>query len=242
MDEKSGKRPAGGQTRTLSTVPSRITGTELENALVAAILGDSALSISVAPWGRSTRRGEAMTDLLDRLYREHRVLARVLDLFDDLLDRFHEGGEPDYELMSEMLEYMETYSDQVHHPSEEDIFDRLRARTNEVYPVLDLLTKQHVQLGQMNKRFRQSLEGIMHEEVLRRDEVEVQGRQLVKTLREHLNLEETDAFPLARERLSVSDWEELGVEAPSEEDPLLGDAGQARFRALFQHLSEQTQD
>ena len=45
-----------------------------------------------------------MTELLDRLNREHRALAQVLDLFDDLLDGFHEGKEPDYELMCEMLE------------------------------------------------------------------------------------------------------------------------------------------
>ncbi|MCG6860111.1 MAG: hemerythrin domain-containing protein [Chromatiaceae bacterium] len=180
-----------------------------------------------------------MTELLDRLNREHRALSRVLDLFDDLLDGFHEGREPDYELLCEMLEYMESYSDQVHHPSEEDIFDRLRARTNESYPVLDLLTKQHQLLGQMNKRFRRSLEGIVHEEVLRRDEVEVQGRELVKTLREHLDLEETEAFPLARERLSASDWDELRPEASSMEDPLLGSTQQERFRSLFRHLAEQ---
>jgi len=179
-----------------------------------------------------------MTDLLDRLNREHKALTHVLDLFDDLLDQFHEGGTPDYELMCEMLEYMDTYSDQVHHPSEEDIFDRLRARTNESFPVLDLLTKQHQVIGQMNRRFRQSLDGIVHEEVLRRDEVETQGRELVKTLREHLELEETDAFPLARERLSASDWDELLADTPGDQDPLLSGAQQERFRSLFRHLTE----
>jgi hemerythrin-like domain-containing protein len=183
-----------------------------------------------------------MTDLLDRLNRDHRALTRVLDLFDDLLDQFHAGSALDYELMCEMLEYIGSYSDQVHHPSEEDIFDRLRARTNEGFPLLDLLTKQHLQLSQMNKRFRQSLEGIMSEEVLRRDDVEVQGRELVKTLREHLELEETEAFPLARERLSESDWDRLLVEVPSDEDPLFGDSDHERFRSLFRHLLEQEQD
>ena len=180
-----------------------------------------------------------MTELLDRLNREHRVLAQVLDLFDNLLDRFHEGSEPDYELMCEMLEYMESYSDQVHHPSEEDIFDRLRAHSNQNLPVLNLLTEQHQLISRINKRFRQSLEGIVQEEVLRRDEVEVQGRELVKTLREHLDLEETEAFPLARERLSRDDWDELLQVAPGDADSLFGEATRARFQTLFRHLSEQ---
>jgi len=182
-----------------------------------------------------------MTQLLDRLNRDHRHLSRLLSLFDDLLDRFHEGDEPDFDLMSEMLEYMESYADQVHHPSEELIFDRLRARTNETYPMLDVLTKQHVLLGQMNKRFRQSLEGIMHEEVLRRDEVEVQGREYVKVLREHLSMEEAEAFPLARERLAPSDWDALMEAVPCTDDPVFGDADPARFRTLFQHLMAQAQ-
>lgn len=182
-----------------------------------------------------------MTQLLDRLNRDHRYLSRLLNLFDDLLDRFHEGNEPDFDLMNEMLEYMESYADQVHHPSEELIFNRVRARTREAYPVLDVLTEQHLLLGQMNKRFRQSLEGIMHEEVLRRDEVEVQGREYVKVLREHLNMEEAEAFPLARERLAASDWEELMDEVPSTDDPLFGDVDPARFRTLFEHLMAQAQ-
>jgi len=175
-----------------------------------------------------------MAELLDRLIRDHKHLLRVLDLLDDLLDRFHASGEPDYELLCEMLEYMEEYTDQVHHPSEEDIFDRLRARGNEKYPVLDLLTNQHLRLSQLSKRFCQSLEGIVHEEVLRRDQVETQGRELVKTLREHLDLEEREAFPLAWERLSASDWDELLSAVSGEQDPL----GQRRFQSLLRHLAE----
>jgi len=179
-----------------------------------------------------------MAELLDRLIRDHKHLLRVLDLLDDLLDQFHAGGEPDYELLCELLEYMEDYADQIHHPSEEDIFDRLRARSNEKYPVLDLLSNQHLQLSQVNKRFRRSLEGIVHEEVLRRDQVEVQGRELVKTLREHLDLEERAAFPLARERLSASDWDALLSTASGEQDPLFGAAGQRRFQSLLRYLAD----
>ena len=180
-----------------------------------------------------------MTELLDRLNLEHKALVQVLDLFDDLLDRFHDGDEPDYELMCEMLEYLEIYSDQVHHPSEEDIFDRLRARSGRTEPVLDQLTEQHHAISEMNKRFRQSLEGIVHEEVLRRDEVEIQGRELVKTLRDHLDVEEKEAFPLARERLSASDWDELLSVTFGDPESLLGTAARSRFQALFRHLSEQ---
>ena len=69
-----------------------------------------------------------MPALLERLNQDHKHLALVLDLLDTLLDLFHEGQEPDYELICEMLEYMENYEDQVHHPSEDLIFERMKAR------------------------------------------------------------------------------------------------------------------
>jgi hemerythrin-like domain-containing protein len=182
-----------------------------------------------------------MPYLLDRLNQDHRHLARLLVLLKELLDRFHEGSEPDYELMCEMLEYMECYADQVHHPTEELIFQRMLGYGAEKKQVLDILTHQHALLSRMNKRFRQSLEGIVHEEVLLRQDVEHQGRELVDTLWEHLKLEEAEAFPYALERLSAADWEELTDAAPKFNDPVFGDYDPARFRTLFQHLMEQTQ-
>ncbi len=181
-----------------------------------------------------------MPQLLDRLAADHSHLTRLLNLFDALLDRFHEGSETDFELMCEMLEYMESYADNVHQPSEEVIFDRLRARGTG-HQVLDELTRQHLELPEMNRKFRRSLEGIVREEVLRRDEVEAQGRELLETLRAHLDLEETKAFDLMRENLTETDWEELLTAVPIGEDPLFGIDDRARFRALFQHLEEQAQ-
>jgi hemerythrin-like domain-containing protein len=181
-----------------------------------------------------------MNQLVDRLQEDHRHLTRLLDLLDKLLDMFHDGVEPDYELMCEMLEYMETYADQVHHPTEELIFDRMRRYGNQQRTVLDILTRQHEVLSEINKQFRQSLEGIVHEEVMRRDLVEAHGRELVETLRKHLDMEEAEAFPLARELLTEKDWQELGREASETIDPLFGARDKGRFRTLYQHLMNQT--
>ena len=177
-----------------------------------------------------------MTALLDRLAEDHRRLARLLALLEGLLDRFSSGEEPDYELMCELLEYMIDYADQVHHPSEDLIFERLLAQPGQGHDVLRRLMLQHEALAQLNRRFKESLEGIVHEEVLPRDEVEQQGRELVATLREHMRLEDQEAFPLAVEQLRPDDWSELESEAPSVEDPVFGQADPERFRAIYGQL------
>jgi hemerythrin-like domain-containing protein len=176
--------------------------------------------------------------LLDRLNLDHKHLARVLDLLDKLLDQFHDGREPDYELICEMLEYMESYEDQVHHPSEDLIFERMQARGKH-HPVLEVLMNQHRLLPELTRSFRRSLEGIVHEEVMRRDQVEAQGRELVRTMRNHLDMEESEAFPLAREALTEQDWQDLDAQASEVVDPVFGNRDPARFRSLYQYLMRQ---
>ncbi len=182
-----------------------------------------------------------MNPVMTRLDQDHVRLARLLDLLDGLLDRFHEGNEPDYDLISEMLEYMVSYADGVHHPTEDLIFRRVLEKGYEQRDVFEVLMHQHTLLGQMNRRFRQSLDGIVHEEVLRRDEVESQGRELVNTLREHMGLEDREAFPIARERLDQADWDAVDALAPRADDPVFGTPDPLRFQALYQHLAQQVQ-
>jgi hemerythrin-like domain-containing protein len=131
------------------------------------------------------------------------------------------------------------YADQVHHPSEDLIFARLLARPGQGHDVLRRLMRQHEALAQLNRRFRESLEGIVHEEVLRRDEVEQQGREVLATLREHMHLEDDEAFPIAAETLSEADWAEIEAEAPTVDDPVFGHADPERFRALYAQLKQE---
>jgi hemerythrin-like domain-containing protein len=177
-----------------------------------------------------------MNALLDRLAEDHRRLTQLLALLEGMLDRFSDGTEPDYELMCELMEYMVDYADQVHHPSEDLIFERLLAEPGLGHDVLRRLMLQHEALTTLNRRFRDSLEGIVHEEVLPRDEVEQQGRELVATLREHMRLEDQEAFPLAAELLSAADWAALDAAAPTALDPVFGQADPERFRALYAQL------
>lgn len=177
-----------------------------------------------------------MNLLLERLAHDHRRLAQLLSLLEGLLDQFRDGVEPDYELMCELMEYLTDYADQVHHPSEDRIFEHMLAQSGSGHPVFRQLMQQHHALGQLNRRFKETLEGIVHEEVVRRDEVERQGRELIAQLREHMRLEDEQAFPLAESSLSADTWAEILAATPTEQDPVFGQADPERFRALYKQL------
>lgn len=182
-----------------------------------------------------------MNAVMTRLGQDHARLARVLDLLDQLLDRFHEGHEPDYDLLCEMLEYMGSYADQIHHPTEDLIFRRALDKGVSNRDVFDVLMHQHGLVPQLNRRFHESLDAIIHEDVLLRDEVEAQGRELVDTLRTHMTMEDEEAFPIALERLDEADWDAVAAIAPTADDPLFVTPDPERFSALYAQLSRHAQ-
>lgn len=173
-----------------------------------------------------------MNPMLDRLAEDHRRLTRIMNLLEGLLDQFHGGGQPDFGLIAELMEYIVDFADQVHHPNEELIFARLQER-GAAAEVLRLLQRQHEGLALINRRFRAAVEGIMNEAVITREDLEQQGRAVIALQREHMRLEDEQAFPLALARLDADDWADLDARAPRVEDPVFGHADRERFRALY---------
>ena len=53
---------------------------------------------------------------------EHANYRRLLDLLRSETERFTAGGQPDYELMSDVVHYMTQYPDRFHHPREDVAF------------------------------------------------------------------------------------------------------------------------
>lgn len=181
-----------------------------------------------------------MQTIMTRLALDHARLTKLLDLLADLLDRFHEGDEPDFELMNEMIEYMQKYADVIHHPTEDLIFRRVLEKGEVQHDVFHVLMRQHAAITQVSQRFRESLESILKEEVQLREDVEANGRELVATMRSHLAMEDAEAFPIARARLTAEDWEAIAATAPNAEDPVFGSPDPVRFKALYHYLYEQT--
>ena len=178
-----------------------------------------------------------MHALLQQLNRDHHNLSVLLEVLERQLDDFHQGEEHDLDLMCELVDYIESYEDQVHHPTEDLIYERLKALTDDKRVAVETLEDQHRILADMTNKFQKSLDAIVHGGVVLRQEVEAQGRAMIKTVRQHMDLEEQEVFPLAATELGAEDWAEVEERAPKYNDPVFGDPDPARFRTLFAHLT-----
>ena len=181
-----------------------------------------------------------MSTVMRDLHEDHKNLSKLLDLLGGQIEIFHQGQQPDFDLMIDVMDYIENYSDVIHHPKEDLIYNAMRERSDLARDAIDRLLEEHKVLAESTKEFRQTLEGIMGDAVISRDTVEQRAAEFIDMLRRHLNIEEGQVFPLVGEVLS--DEELASIEAtlaggaPLFGDPLFGDTVDAHYHNLYQHI------
>lgn len=179
-----------------------------------------------------------MSQLLDKLHRDHVNLNHLLDLLSAQLDAFFAGSESDFDLKIEMLDYIESYAEQYHHPTEDTINNAAFAKPGmEAHQALhERVLREHEALLGMAKHFRETLEGVMQGTVLLRDEVETRGREFIALQRQHIDLEEQEIFPLLDQTLDDKEWARLEKKIPHMDDPVFHRQDYNRFRSLIDYL------
>ncbi len=175
-------------------------------------------------------------NILQKLKRDHVNLLRLLDLLKKELDAFCAGEESNFDLVIELLDYIEHYAERVHHPTEDLLFKMVLPDIQDGEKILLRLGREHGELIGMARRFRETLEGIVQGEVLTREEVDTRGREFLALQRQHVNLEEDEVFALLEANLTEQQLIELESLVPKEEDPVFTWQNYNRFRSLIDYL------
>ena len=167
---------------------------------------------------------------------EHRSLVAVLQglqfLVRDIRDR---GVEPDFDLFSLIVDYIEIFPEKLHHPKENDyLFKAVRTRTAEANAVLDELEREHARCDALIHSLRHALA-----------RYRVGGAQGFEAFAaavddyldfhwKHMRKEEDVVIPLAERVLTDSDWTTIDAAFKANDDPLFGPQPKQEFRTLFQ--------
>jgi hypothetical protein len=69
-----------------------------------------------------------MTRMIELLHGEHRDVEKLLNVLEDELKVFDRRERLDYEVIQAIISYFQDYPDCCHHPKEDMIFDKLKAR------------------------------------------------------------------------------------------------------------------
>jgi hemerythrin-like domain-containing protein len=81
---------------------------------------------------------------VDAIMHEHRSITAVISALEYLARDVAGGGEPDYEVLSVVLDYIEAFPNRLHHPKEDRyLFSALRLRSPAAGQLLDQLETEH---------------------------------------------------------------------------------------------------
>ncbi|QYZ66146.1 MAG: hypothetical protein HPY30_09175 [Gammaproteobacteria bacterium (ex Lamellibrachia satsuma)] len=179
-----------------------------------------------------------MHETLLKLYRDHVHFFKLMDIFEAELDRLKQGGMTSVDLITEVANYMRDYSDTIHHPIEDHLYQINLARTDDGREALEQLLVHHQAIMNMTREFRLAIEQLGKPDGLSIEEVEKLGRDYLDHQRSHMTFEEEKAFPLLAEQLGSDDFDYASGALPADQDPLLAPGLQERYPALHSHLQK----
>jgi hemerythrin-like domain-containing protein len=69
-----------------------------------------------------------MVEIIEILRQEHRNIEKLLRVMEQELSVFDRGERPDYEVFGAVIEFFKKYPDSCHHPKEDIIYGKFKAR------------------------------------------------------------------------------------------------------------------
>lgn len=179
-----------------------------------------------------------MLTALNIIRDEHRSIAAVLHGMQHLVRQMRErGAKIDPKVFRAMLYYLDTFSERIHHPKEDQyLFDPLRRRGAGPDALIAELERNHAEGGNVIRRVEQCL--IRYEEGGDKEFAEFAREidRFVEGYWEHMRKEEEHVFPLAEKLFTPDDWIALDRAFKAHADPLANDREEKDFRKLFSRI------
>jgi hemerythrin-like domain-containing protein len=167
---------------------------------------------------------------------EHRSLSAVIQSLQALArDARARRREPDYELFTLILDYIEGFSDRLHHPKEDEhLFAALRRRGAAGAEALDVLERDHARGDELTRDLRYLLSRCRVGGPAALEVFVAAVDEYVEFHWRHMRLEEDVVLPLAERTLTEAEWRPIDAAFQANEDPLFGRRPREEFRRLFQ--------
>ncbi len=176
--------------------------------------------------------------ILEELRQDHRNIAMMLDLLERETSRFYDGGEPDYELLHDIMQYMTVYPDTVHHPKEDRIYAELKAVRPDLSVGFARITVDHRSIAEQGIMLRDEFASIDSGTMVRRKTIVGDALRYVNMLRSHMQWEELDLFHRIEEM--IAEGHTIFDEANSAQiaDPVFGAEVEQQFGRLVQSIEQ----
>jgi hemerythrin-like domain-containing protein len=181
-----------------------------------------------------------MVNPIEAWHAEHVYFNQLLQLLQREMDVFHSTESPNYQLMLDIISYLREYSDQYHHPREDEAFRRLLRHCGDRELPIARLHQEHRVIAHAGETLRCLLEEAVNgDAMIKRAEIEVAAATYLVYYGNHIAREEEDVLPRAAQHLGAADWQAVRDAAPGGRDPLSGPHPDERFHDLRRRIAAQ---
>lgn len=176
--------------------------------------------------------------MIERIRREHGYMVRLLALLRHKLNRLKNEGTVNYAILRELVDYLATHSEQVHHPKE-DVLYNYYLRHYGKNQHIENLEEEHISLSEKTHAFLDLVEMVLQDAVVPQEFFIEQLEQFLDAQKRHLEMEEKQIFPLILDQFSVKDWQAVEESwSVSEEDPVFGETIAEQYKQLAERVHQ----
>ena len=179
-----------------------------------------------------------LAQVLEDLREDHRNLALLLNLLEAECESATVDEAPDFELLHDIMQYMTVYSDAVHHPKEDLVYDALRDQGADYAEGLEGVEPDHRDIAHLGAALRNDIEAIIAGGAVTRETLIGDLRSYVDRLRKHMAWEEEDLFVRADSLAEANGNAAIDVSIFPDDDPLFGETRKTSFLNLLNHIQQ----
>ncbi|MEH6470570.1 MAG: hemerythrin domain-containing protein [Halopseudomonas sp.] len=179
-----------------------------------------------------------MKQIMSELHQDHQHIGALLTILKNKLATLEVGSRPNFNLMLDVLDYLEDYADGHHHVREDLIFGFMRNHHQETDGLIDQVDREHRELGELTRALRASVEQVLLDGPFSIQDFTKRLRRYIDKQSQHLNLEEGRLLPLIEQLMTPADWQAFSLQAPQRQNPLLDASRHERYQQLYNALIE----
>lgn len=176
--------------------------------------------------------------MLKRLQQDHRHIATLLKILRTKHIRLRDGDFVNFNLVRDIVEYMQGYAEHSHHPMEDLIYEYFSAKETG-HETSSRLAQEHIKLAEASRSLMVSLNLILSDVVVAKDKLATELEEYVHTQALHMEYEESVVFPMLLAEMTEEDWqtiEELTVQKLID-DPLFSGNDNQLYEDLRQYIA-----
>jgi hemerythrin-like domain-containing protein len=152
-----------------------------------------------------------MVEIIEILRQEHRNIEKLLRVMEQELSVFDRGERPDYEVLGAVIEFFKKYPDSCHHPKEDIIYEKFKARAPDRAASIADLEVEHREGAVRLRCVAQVIDSVLNDQELLRENVHRIVRDFIDNERKHIALEDDVIFPAIVDTLQPGDWVDIAL-------------------------------